>query len=61
MAAKRESLHARKLRPKSVVGMGQGAFADDILDLVPRLSEQSDSNRSSSHTEEPGANEEDPA
>lgn len=60
MANKRKSLHSRKLRPKSVVGMGQGASADDIPDLVPPLSEQLGVNRSQSRAEDPDANEEEP-
>lgn len=60
MASKRKSLHSRKLRPKSVVGMGQGASADDIPDLVPPLGEQLGANRSQSHADDADANEEEP-
>lgn len=58
MASKRRNLLSRKLRPKSTVGMGQGASADDIPDLVPPLNEQ----LSGIHHqgEDPDANEEEP-
>lgn len=57
MAIKRKNLQSRKLRPKSVVGMGQGVSADDIPDLVPPLSEQLASS-SIRQSEDPEANEE---
>ncbi|XP_059352193.1 F-actin-uncapping protein LRRC16A-like isoform X2 [Daphnia carinata] len=58
VASKRRNLLSRKLRPKSTVGMGQGASADDIPDLVPPLNEQ----LSGMHHqgEDPDANEEEP-
>ena len=40
MAMKRKNMLSRKVRPKSVVGLGQGLSADDIPDLVPPLGEQ---------------------
>lgn len=55
MASKRRNLLSRKLRPKSTVGMGQGASADDIPDLVPPLNEQLGSGH-----DDPDANEEEP-
>lgn len=57
MAIKRKNLQSRKLRPKSVVGMGQGASADDIPDLVPPLNEQL-ATSSVRQSEDPDANEE---
>ena len=60
MAIKRKNLQSRKLRPKSVVGMGQGASADDIPDLVPPLSEQLNSSGHRHQSEDPDANEEEP-
>ena len=58
MAIKRKNMQSRKLRPKSVVGMGQGASADDIPDLVPPLNEQLASTSIRHQTEDPEANEE---
>jgi hypothetical protein len=55
VASKRRNLLSRKLRPKSTVGMGQGASADDIPDLVPPLNEQLGSGH-----DDPDANEEEP-
>ena len=57
MASKRRNLLSRKLRPKSTVGMGQGASADDIPDLVPPLNEQLGSGHQG---DDPDANEEEP-
>ncbi len=57
MASKRRNLLSRKLRPKSTVGMGQGASADDIPDLVPPLNEQLGSGQQG---DDPDANEEEP-
>jgi hypothetical protein len=55
VASKRRNLLSRKLRPKSTVGMGQGASADDIPDLVPPLNEQLGGGH-----DDPDANEEEP-
>lgn len=56
MASKRRNLLSRKLRPKSTVGMGQGASADDIPDLVPPLNEQLSCLDPDANEEEPGVN-----
>lgn len=63
MPKKRQHVQSRKLRPKSVVGPGRGASADDIPDLVPPLNEQLGNNSNVSGQplgEEADANEEEP-
>lgn len=41
MSSKRKSLYGRKLRPQSVVDSSEGLSADDIPDLLPKSSEES--------------------
>ena len=63
MAMKRKNMLSRKVRPKSVVGLGQGLSADDIPDLVPPLGEQLTGAGAHHHpatVDEADANEEEP-
>jgi len=62
MAMKRKNMLSRKVRPKSVVGLGQGLSADDIPDLVPPLGEQltAGAHHHPATVDEADANEEEP-